>query len=214
MSDLSLAQRLYPNLAADTPAAPGRATTNTPPDDLAARLYPELAGAAESAQRSTPPPPAAESQQMSTADRLYPEQRPEPQEAEPQAEPEGGEAFALEVPEGHAMYPETVDTFATTVQELGVTQETAQAVMDRMLPAMAERQQVARAEMQQQWQNEVAQDEALADALPDARRVIQQHGSPELLDLLNETGLGDNPAMVRFAARIARALSDEDGGEW
>jgi hypothetical protein len=45
-----------------------------------------------------------------------------------------------------------------------------------------------------------------SQALVDARRLIEVHGSPELRDVLNMTGLGNHPQLVRLAAQKARAL--------
>ena len=39
-----------------------------------------------------------------------------------------------------------------------------------------------------------------------AQQLLKDHGSDELADILAATGLGSHPAVVRFAARIARKL--------
>jgi predicted short-subunit dehydrogenase-like oxidoreductase (DUF2520 family) len=48
--------------------------------------------------------------------------------------------------------------------------------------------------------------EGAAQALADAREFIGRFGTPELRDVLNMTGLGNHPDVVRVAAQKARAL--------
>ena len=42
-----------------------------------------------------------------------------------------------------------------------------------------------------------------------ARRAIERFGTPALRQLLNETGLGNHPEMVRLAVRVGRALAED-----
>lgn len=64
-----------------------------------------------------------------------------------------------------------------------------------------------------QWAEEaktaLAQDfgpHGAAQALADARLLIEKFGTPELRDVLDSTGLGSRPEIVRLAAAKARAL--------
>ena len=43
-----------------------------------------------------------------------------------------------------------------------------------------------------------------------AKRALQQYGSPELSDLLNQSGLGNHPAFIRMFYRVGLTLR-EDG---
>lgn len=45
-----------------------------------------------------------------------------------------------------------------------------------------------------------------AQALKDARTYVNNYGTPELLDVLLSTGLGNHPQLVRIAAAKARAM--------
>lgn len=47
---------------------------------------------------------------------------------------------------------------------------------------------------------------AFDQTLADARSVVKRYGDAELAAALNETGLGDHPAVVRFVAKVAAAM--------
>ena len=85
------------------------------------------------------------------------------------------------------------------VQELGLDRDkTAKLVLlhETMSKAAIERQSTA-------WRTEA---ERLPPAdLSDARDAIRAFGSPELSAVLNQTGLGNHPALVRAFAKALRS---------
>ena len=44
--------------------------------------------------------------------------------------------------------------------------------------------------------------------LTTARSVLKTFGSDDLAELLNESGLGDHPELIRFALRVGRRLKN------
>ena len=64
-----------------------------------------------------------------------------------------------------------------------------------------ERVEAARRES---WHREVEADREVQAAAPALRRLLKTYGSPKLAAVLDETGLGSHPELVRFLVRVAR----------
>ena len=54
------------------------------------------------------------------------------------------------------------------------------------------------------WHREVQADREVQAAAPALRQLLKTYGSPKLAAVLDETGLGSHPELVKFLARIAR----------
>jgi hypothetical protein len=126
----------------------------------------------------------------------------EPDEADEADEPDEQQPVEVD-PEVRRLYDETA-------QDLGVDDDDARALFDRMAPVIVQRQHQQAAELREQWAAQARADRELAAGgfeqnLAAANRVIDRFGDAELRKLLKQ-GLGDHPAMVRFAYRISRAL--------
>ena len=64
------------------------------------------------------------------------------------------------------------------------------------------------------WAEQTRNDKELGGAnLPQtlgvARQALQQFASPELNQLLKDSGIGNHPEMVRFAYKIGKAISND-----
>lgn len=46
--------------------------------------------------------------------------------------------------------------------------------------------------------------ERLEGSIADAREALDRHGTPELRELLDDSGLGSHPEILRLLARVAR----------
>jgi hypothetical protein len=80
----------------------------------------------------------------------------------------------------------------------------------------ASRQQAARMAQMQQWRQQIEQDAHVGgDKLPEtvgyARRALDVFSTPDVLDVLEESGLGNHPGLLRLLARIGRDFASEDG---
>ena len=130
--------------------------------------------------------------------------------------PEGApEAYEFKAPEGREFDPEVVSQFAEVAKELNLTQEAAQKVLDKMAPALAARQENAIATARAEWIASTKADAEiggteLAQKIALANTTFDKFGTPELRTLLETTGLGDHPEMIRWAHRVGKAMS-EDG---
>ncbi len=63
---------------------------------------------------------------------------------------------------------------------------------------------------EQGWLAELKGDRDFPVQIAHARRALAQYGSPDLTQLLNESRIGSHPAMVRFVARIGKALAEPE----
>lgn len=143
-------------------------------------------------------------------------QPPEAGKTEDEAKPQGApEAYEFSAPEGREYDPAVIAQFSEVAKELNLPQDAAQKVLDKMGPALAERQENAIASARADW---VAQTKAdteiggpeLAQKIALANGTFEKFGTPELRALLDESGLGDHPEMIRWAHRVGKAIS-EDG---
>lgn len=141
-----------------------------------------------------------------------PEVKPEGEQEQPQGAPE---AYEFKAPEGQAFSPEVLGAFSEVAKELNLPQEAAQKVIDKIAPALAARQEAALSNARAQWVADVKADTelggtAVAEKIALANKAFADFGTPELRTLLDTTGLGDHPEMLRWAHRVGKAIS-EDG---
>lgn len=122
-------------------------------------------------------------------------------------------AYEFKAPEGMELDAASVDDFRAVAAELKLSPEAAQKVVD-----IAIKREQARAEafatQVQAWGDEVRADKDIGGAKLDenlgvARKAIDQFGSPELKSLLDSTGMGNHPEVVRMMVRIGRAISED-----
>jgi hypothetical protein len=129
--------------------------------------------------------------------------------------PEAYEAFAL--PEGYSI-PEELNTALTaTAKELKLPQAAAQKVVDlavqhaqRMQAAMDENLTAARTE----WEASARADQEIGGAnltanLAIAKKGLTTFGSPALIELLNGSGLGNHPEIIRAFYRVGKTISED-----
>lgn len=182
----------------------------------------------DSTQASAPETPtsaAAEVQSGAPAVAPVTEQAPATPEAPAAATAEAPDQPAtpveytdFAVPEGLEMDAEVLTNFKGIAKELGITQEAAQKLIDLQASLETKRSaaaEQAQAEQAQQWAAQIKADKELggenySKTVETAIKAVEQYGSPELRNLLNETGIGNHPELVKFCHRIGKALS-EDG---
>lgn len=126
--------------------------------------------------------------------------------------PEKYEAFVA--PEGTALAPAVITKFEETARALNLPQDKAQQLINEMAPVMAQQQQAQVEQLRADWAAASTADkefggEKLAENLGFARKAIDTFGSPELRTMLNETGLGNHPDVVRFMVRAGKALGED-----
>ncbi len=124
------------------------------------------------------------------------------------------ESYEFNMPEGVQLDKTAADEFTAIAKELKLDQATAQKVAD-VGAKMAQRQNETHAKLVETWTEAVKSDkdlggDKLAENLGVARKALEAFGTPELKDVLNATGFGNHPEVVRAFYKIGKAIS-EDG---
>jgi hypothetical protein len=118
--------------------------------------------------------------------------------------------YKFDVPEGVALDETRLGEFKTIAKELKLPQDAAQKVL-----ALAVQHEQARADafatQVQQWADAVKADKELGseESLAAAVKAVETFGTPELKDLLNSTGMGNHPEVVKLMAKIGKAISED-----
>lgn len=172
--------------------------------------------------------------ELATADKLYGDQQQQSEEQTQQtdgaAESDTGETQSDEgetasegapeqyadftPPEGQQFDPEVIKNFAEIAKELNLSQDAAQKMLDKMGPAVAQRQAQQIEQLRADWTNQSTTDkefggDKLNENLSVAKKALDSFGTPELKSLLNESGLGNHPEVIRLLYRAGKAISED-----
>lgn len=132
---------------------------------------------------------------------------------------EGTAPAELEVklPEGFAPDEKLLGEFKGIAKDLGLKGEGAQKLVDVWAKAQQlgiDAQHAAAEKRHQEWSAALKADKEFGGAhleanIQQAQRIVAKYGDAELKKMLNETGIGDHPALFRFVARIAKADAED-----
>lgn len=206
---MKLLGRVYMNEAEAGGGGGGDATASAPAAEAPA--------AAAEGSVLTPPAPAAAPAADATK---TPEQIQQDADAAAKLKadtsaPEAYEDFTL--PEGMDMDAEVLGEFKTLAKELNIPQAKAQQLIDfqtQLATKQAEQYQAAVTKQAQDWAAAIKNDpdvggENYDKSVASAVKVIQSFGDPALTELLNNSGLGNHPALFKFCHRISAAISED-----
>ncbi len=118
--------------------------------------------------------------------------------------------YKFDAPEGVELNQEDLAKFTDIAKELKLPNDAAKKLVD-----LAAAREVARAEafakQVEDWATAVKADKELGlpENLATAKKTIDTFGTPELRDLLNSTGMGNHPEVIRLALKIGKALSED-----
>ena len=133
-----------------------------------------------------------------------------------QTAPQGApEQYEFQEPEGVAFDDAVIGAFSEVAKELDLPQDRAQTVLDRMAPLLQSRQAERIEAAQAEWKasSEVDKEfggEQLAENLGTAKKALDAFATPELRTLLNESGLGNHPEVIRLFYRVGKATSEDN----
>ncbi|MEN9709579.1 putative protease [Caudoviricetes sp.] len=136
-------------------------------------------------------------------------------EGEGKEAPQGApEKYEFKAPEGQEFDTGTIEAFSEIAKELNLTQEAAQKLLDRMGPTIETQQKGQLQAIHNEWKQASQTDkefggEKLAENLSVAKKALDAFGSPELRVLLEQSGLGNNPEVIRFMFRAGKAISED-----
>jgi len=123
------------------------------------------------------------------------------------------EVYEFKMPDGFTLDATVAQEFSPIAKEMGLTQEQAQKFADVYAKAQ-QRQLDTHTEQMSQWVDQVKADkeiggDKLAENLSIARKAIDTFGGDEVRTLLNDTGFGNHPALIRMAVKIGKAISED-----
>ena len=129
------------------------------------------------------------------------------------AQPAVPEAYEFTMPEGVAVDKTAAEEFTAIAKELKLDQASAQKVAD-VGAKMAQRQAEAHAKLVETWVEQTKADkdiggDKLQENLAVARKAIDTFGTPELKDVLNATGFGNHPAVIKAFYKAGMAISGD-----
>ena len=138
----------------------------------------------------------------------------EPAKTLPEQKKVDANALTLKLPENSLLKPEHVEKITSYAKEKGLTQEQAQTILERESNAVAEFDTAQKSQISQikeGWVTEAKADkeiggEAFSMNLELAKRVVDTHFTPAFKKALDETGLGNNPELIRGLVRIGKAM--------
>lgn len=120
--------------------------------------------------------------------------------------------YDFKAPEGMELNPAQLEQFTALAKEMKLPAEQAQKVVDLAIKAEQARME-EHSKLVKGWADEVKADKEIGgDKLPEnlaAAKKALDLGPPELKALLNDSGLGNHPAVVKWAIAVGKALSED-----
>lgn len=129
-------------------------------------------------------------------------------------------------PAGIELDTEVLDSFKVTAKELNLPQEAAQRIIDlgaTLIQKAGEANTAMIAEAQKAWVDASKADpefggDKLNESLALSRKGLEAVGTPALKELLDQSGLGNHPEVIRAFVKIGKLHSEDtlvngNGGE-
>lgn len=124
------------------------------------------------------------------------------------------EKYDFKFDEGRTVDAGILDVYSEVAKELNLTQDAAQKMLSKIAPVI-EGQQLQRIEaVKNEWTQASVTDkefggDKLQENLQVAEKALSQFGTDQLRALLKQSGLANNPEVIRFMYRAGRQLSED-----
>lgn len=121
------------------------------------------------------------------------------------------ETYALDLGElGANLPPEELQFFADIAKDAGATPEVASALMQRL----GVYNQAVQDYQSDAWAQAARNDQEFGGAhfeqnLGIAKQALEQFGSPELLQMLGQSPMGNHPEVIRFLVNVGKAVAED-----
>jgi hypothetical protein len=124
------------------------------------------------------------------------------------------EKYEFQAPAGQDFDPAVISAYSEIAKELNLPQESAQKIIDKIAPVMAEKQTRILDEARTAWGEAAKSDKEFGGAKFDSNiavavKAMNAFGTPELRTLLNESGLGNHPEIIRAFYRAGLKISED-----
>lgn len=132
----------------------------------------------------------------------------------PAETPGAPESYEFKQPEGREFDADFIAAFSEQAKELNLSQDAAQKLLDTMSDKVNAAQTAKIDAIRNEWTESSKADkefggDKLNENLGIAKQAIDKFGTPELKELLNTTGLGNHPEVIRFFYRAGKAISED-----
>lgn len=122
------------------------------------------------------------------------------------------ETYDLKTPEGYEIDADVRTEFETTAKEIGLSQKGAEKLV-AIQTKLQEKQAERTANTIASWAKDVKADKELGGNDYDAKMAVAREslatfGDEDLGVLLDKTGIGNHPAMIRFMYRAGKAMGE------
>lgn len=123
--------------------------------------------------------------------------------------------YEFKAPEGQEFDPDVLGEFSEAAKDANLSNDAAQKMLDRIAPAMAAKQAKVIEDGKAAWAESSKADkefggDKLNENLAVAKKARDAFGTPELKSLLDESGLGNHPEVIRFFFRAGKAISEDN----
>lgn len=133
------------------------------------------------------------------------------------AQAKAPESYEFQAPEGVTLDAQLLEEFSGIAKELDLSQEDAQKVVDlgpKLMQKFADHQVETISQVQAKWIADTKADpeiggEDVNKKLADSKAALEAFGTPELKTLLVDSGLGNNPEVIRVFYRIGQAIKND-----
>ncbi len=128
--------------------------------------------------------------------------------------PESYEDYSL--PKGTYISEDVLGEFNGLAKELGLSQDKAQKLVDIAAQSMQQQQEALMKNWDSittGWAKEIKNDpefggDKFEATVTQARRALSKFGSSDLTQLLDDSGYGNNPEIIRLLARVDKAVGE------
>jgi hypothetical protein len=128
------------------------------------------------------------------------------------------EKYEFKAPEGTEFDAAILEAFTGAARDADLTQGAAQKILETMAPKLAARQAEQIEAIHEEWRTASAADtefggggdkQKFAENLGVAKKAYDTFATPELRSLLDTTGMGNHPEVIRLMYRIGKAISED-----
>ena len=127
------------------------------------------------------------------------------------------EEYDLTLTKDSLLDDSVIDEIATEAREQGLSNDQAQAVVKGREKAVADHvaaEKATLAEAQKTWREDAEKDKEIGGDdfkknVELAHRVIDKYGNPAFKEMLNKTGVGDNPDFLRLFVKLGKSMADD-----
>lgn len=175
----------------------------------------ETAGQQSSTEAVAPETTAAPQGEQQPAQDGQQEQSTAETEEAPQGAPEAYADF--ELPEGVTLSADQDGEIKALAKEFNLPQDKAQKLAESLIKQARSAETAIQERFnqgKQDWINATRNDkeiggDKLDESLSAAKRALESFGTPELRQILDASGLGNHPDMIRAFARVGAAISED-----